>query len=88
VFLRMTKRERKRMRGRKFRGDSTSALTRFFAAFFFLLMAFGANADDCATLYAKSGAVPGTKSCRLDVVSNTPGGMGNYACINDSALVD
>ncbi|MFM0227747.1 DUF6531 domain-containing protein [Paraburkholderia dipogonis] len=53
-----------------------------------LSMAFGANADDCFTLYAKSGATPGSKTCKLDVTSNTPGGMGNYACINDFALID
>ncbi|CAE6701371.1 hypothetical protein R69888_00761 [Paraburkholderia haematera] len=63
-------------------------LCRFLAAFALLLVAFGANATDCFTLYSKSGATPGTKSCRLDVVSNTPGGMGNYACINDIALID
>jgi Rhs family protein len=63
-------------------------LCRFLAAFMLLLVAFGANATDCFTLYSNSGATPGTKSCRLDVVSNTPGGMGNYACINDIAQID
>ncbi|NYH18493.1 colicin E5-related ribonuclease [Paraburkholderia bryophila] len=61
---------------------------RLLTAFVLLVVAFGANADDCLTLYSKSGATPGTKTCRLDVVSNTPGGMGNYACINDLALID
>lgn len=67
----------------------TGNLIRLLATFVLLMVAFGANADDfCSTLYAKSGATPGTKSCRLDVTSNTPGGMGNYACINDAALID
>ncbi|MEZ0604236.1 DUF6531 domain-containing protein [Paraburkholderia sp. IW21] len=61
---------------------------RLLVAFILLPVAFSANADDCFTLYSKSGATPGTKSCRLDVTSNTPGGMGNYACINDLALID
>ena len=51
-------------------------------AFTSLSLAFGANADDCFTIHSKSGATPGTKSCKLDVTSNTPGGLGNYACIS------
>ncbi|MFM0176014.1 DUF6531 domain-containing protein, partial [Paraburkholderia sediminicola] len=58
------------------------------AAFILLILAFSANADDCFSLYAKSGATPGSKTCKLDVTSNTPGGMGNYACINDLAQID
>jgi YD repeat-containing protein len=46
------------------------------------------RADDCWTLYSKSGATPGTASCRLDVASNTPGGMGSYGCRNDIAAID
>ncbi|NYH15110.1 DUF6531 domain-containing protein [Paraburkholderia bryophila] len=61
---------------------------RLLAAFMLLMVAFGANATDCLTLYSQSGATPGSKTCRLDVVGNTPGGMGNYACINDLALID
>jgi YD repeat-containing protein len=53
-----------------------------------LLATFGASADDCFTLYAKSGATQGSPTCKIDVTSNTPGGMGNYACINDLALID
>ncbi|NYH20346.1 DUF6531 domain-containing protein [Paraburkholderia bryophila] len=63
-------------------------VVRLLAAFMLLTVAFGANAVDCLTLYAQSGATPGSKTCRLDVVGNTPGGMGNYACINDLALID
>lgn len=66
----------------------TGNLARVFAMFALLLIAFGVNATDCLTLYAQSGATPGSKTCRLDVVGNTPGGMGNYACINDLALID
>lgn len=61
---------------------------RLLAAFMLLMVAFAANADDCFTLYSKSGATPGSKSCKSDVTSNTPGGMGNYACINDLALIE
>jgi hypothetical protein len=61
---------------------------RLLAAFMLLMVTFGANADDCFTLYSKSGATPGSKTCKLDVTSNTPGGMGNYACINDLALIE
>ncbi|WGS52032.1 DUF6531 domain-containing protein [Paraburkholderia sp. D15] len=63
-------------------------LMRAIALFALLFIAFGANATDCLTLYSQSGAMPGSKTCRLDVVGNTPGGMGNYACINDLALID
>jgi YD repeat-containing protein len=76
------------MKFRTFQGGPASTLCRFLAAFALLLVAFGTNAKDCFELYSDSGATPGTKSCRLDVVSNTPGGMGNYACINDIALID
>jgi YD repeat-containing protein len=76
------------MKFRTCQSGSASMLCRFLAAFALLLVAFGANATDCFTLYSKSGATPGTKFCRLDVVSNTPGGMGNFACINDIAQID
>ncbi|CAB3797924.1 hypothetical protein LMG28614_04677 [Paraburkholderia ultramafica] len=62
--------------------------TRLLAAFMLLMFAFGANATDCFSLYAQSGATPGTPSCKLTVTSNTPGGLGNYACINDLAQID
>ncbi|WP_157763712.1 DUF6531 domain-containing protein [Paraburkholderia aromaticivorans] len=61
---------------------------RLLAAFTLLMGAFSANGVDCFALYSQSGATPGSRTCKLDVVSNTPGGMGNYACINDLALVD
>ncbi|MFM0251666.1 RHS repeat protein, partial [Paraburkholderia sediminicola] len=64
-------------------------LVRFLAAFALLMMAFGASADDgCWELYSKSGATPGTPSCRLDVASNTPSGMGSYGCRNNLDLID
>ncbi|HZZ02875.1 DUF6531 domain-containing protein [Paraburkholderia sp.] len=64
-------------------------MIRLLTAFMLLVVAFGANADDyCYSLYAKSGAKPGTTSCRNDVFGNTPGGMGNYACINNISLID
>ncbi|SIO34490.1 YD repeat-containing protein [Burkholderia sp. GAS332] len=64
-------------------------LVRFLAAFALLMMAFGANADNgCWELYSKSGATPGTPSCRLDVASNTPSGMGSYGCRNNLDLID
>ena len=61
---------------------------RLMAAFMLLIFAFSANADDCFSLYAKSGATPGSRTCKLDVTSNTPGGMGNYACINDLVQIE
>jgi hypothetical protein len=76
------------MKFRTCQGGPASTLCRFLAAFALLLVAFGTNAKGCFELYSDSGATPGTKSCRIDVVSNTPGGMGNYACINDIALID
>ncbi|MFM0723863.1 DUF6531 domain-containing protein [Paraburkholderia strydomiana] len=63
-------------------------MTRLLAALMLLMFAFGANATDCFSLYAQSGATPGTPSCKLTVASNTPGGLGNYACINDLAQID
>lgn len=68
--------------------DTAGFADRLLVAFMLLMLTFGANADDCFSLYAKSGATPGSKTCRIDVTSNTPGGMGNYACINDLALID
>ncbi|MFM0249430.1 RHS repeat protein, partial [Paraburkholderia sediminicola] len=64
-------------------------LARLLIAFTLLLVAFGANADNgCWELYSKSGATPGTPSCRLDVASNTPSGMGSYGCRNNLDLID
>ncbi|SIT39044.1 YD repeat protein [Paraburkholderia ribeironis] len=67
---------------------ATGLATRLTAAFMFLIFAPGANAADCSSLYAQSGATPGTPTCKLDVTGNTPGGLGNYACINDLAQID
>lgn len=69
-------------------GEAAGFSGRLVAAFILLILAFSANADDCFSLYAKSGATPGSKTCKLDVASNTPGGMGNYACINDLVQID
>jgi hypothetical protein len=63
-------------------------LIRITAACVLLLMASTARAESCWTLYGESGASPGSPSCRLDVASNTPGGMGSYGCRNDLALID
>lgn len=63
-------------------------LARLVSSCALLLVASTAHADDCWTLYSKSGATPGTASCRLDVASNTPSGMGSYGCRNDIAAID
>ncbi|MFM0297521.1 MULTISPECIES: hypothetical protein [Paraburkholderia] len=76
------------MKRQRLYGEAAGFSGRLMAAFVLLILAFSANADDCFSLYAKSGATPGSKTCKLDVTSNTPGGMGNYACINDLALID
>ena len=76
------------MRRNRITEDSASIVARLIAASVLLVIAFGASADDCFTLYSKSGATPGSRTCKLDVTSNSPGGMGNYACINDLALID
>lgn len=76
------------MKRHRLYGEAAGFSGRLMAAFMLLIFAFSANADDCFSLYAKSGATPGSKTCKLDVTSNTPGGMGNYACINDLALID
>ncbi|MFM0735862.1 hypothetical protein PQQ51_01290 [Paraburkholderia xenovorans] len=67
------------MTSRKSQNGAAGVLIRFLAAFALLLVAFGTNAKDCFELYSDSGATPGSKTCRLDVVGNTPGGMANYA---------
>jgi YD repeat-containing protein len=72
----------------RFRGGATAIVYRVVPMFALLLLSIGASADDCFSLYAKSGATQGSPTCKLDVTSNTPGGMGNYACINDLALID
>lgn len=76
------------MKNKNLTESPSGMVARLLAAFILLMVAFGANATDCFTLYSKSGAIPGSKTCRLDVTSNTPGGMGNYACINDLAGID
>lgn len=63
-------------------------ILRLLAALALSLTAISAHAESCWDLYPKSGATPGTSSCRLDVASNTPGGMGSYGCRNDMALID
>lgn len=76
------------MKNRRPTESPAGMMARLLTAFMLLVVAFGANADDCFTLYSKSGATPGSKTCKIDVTSNTPGGMGNYACINDLALIE
>ncbi|MFL9903245.1 DUF6531 domain-containing protein [Paraburkholderia fungorum] len=77
------------MKKERFNERHTGMAARLLAAFVLLVVAVSANADDyCYSLYAKSGATPGTPSCRYDVAGNTPGGMGNYACINNISLID
>ncbi|MEA3088239.1 MAG: hypothetical protein QOC89_5936, partial [Paraburkholderia sp.] len=80
------------MKDQNLPGGSAGILARLLAAIALLLVVFAANAssgdDMCFSLYAKSGAARSTKACRLDVVGNTPGGMGNYACINNLELID
>lgn len=51
----------------------TDIATRLLAAFMLLLIAFGANAADCNALYAATGAVPGSPTCRWDVYGRVPG---------------
>ncbi|WP_236071157.1 DUF6531 domain-containing protein, partial [Paraburkholderia domus] len=66
-------------------------LARLLVAFMLLLVAFSANADyqnDCTTRYAKSGAIQGSKFCAIDAASNSPGGPGGYACLNDLDLIN
>ncbi|WP_281664929.1 DUF6531 domain-containing protein [Paraburkholderia fungorum] len=63
-------------------------IVRLMAALALSSTAISAHAESCWDLYPKSGATPGTSSCRLDVVSNTPSGMGSYGCRNDMALID
>lgn len=67
---------------------AATVVIRLVAAYVLLIFASGANASDCFSLYAQSGARPGTPSCKLTVASNTPVGLGNYNCINDLALID
>lgn len=74
-------------RKKRYRGRTATAV-RLLAVFMMLPVAFGAVADDCFTLYASSGATQGSPTCKIDVTSNTPGGMGNYACINNLALIE
>ncbi|MGB8419960.1 DUF6531 domain-containing protein [Paraburkholderia sp.] len=78
------------MKDRNLSSGSAGILYRLLAALILLVVAFGARADytsDCTSRYAKSGAVPGTKSCALTVASNTPGGPGGYSCLNDIDLI-
>jgi YD repeat-containing protein len=65
-------------------------LSRLLIAVTLMSVAFGANADyrsDCTSRYAKSGAIQGSKSCPVDAASNSPGGLGGYACLNDIDLI-
>ena len=76
------------MKYKKVDENSASLTARLCAAFLLLMVAFGANAADCNALYAATGAVPGSPTCRWDVYGRVPGGMANYACINTWSLID
>jgi hypothetical protein len=55
------------MKYKKVDENSASLTARLCAAFLLLMVAFGANAADCNALYAATGAVPGSPTCRWDV---------------------
>ena len=76
------------MKNNKVTESPASMAARLLAAFVLLLVAFGANATDCNALYAATGAVPGSPTCRWDVYGRVPGSMANYACINTWSLID
>ncbi|MDR7009271.1 DUF6531 domain-containing protein [Paraburkholderia strydomiana] len=75
------------MKRRRRLGVATVFARRLFPAFT-LFLSINANAADCSSLYAQSGATPGSPTCKLDVTSNSPTGMGNYACINDLVQIE
>ncbi|MFC0402269.1 DUF6531 domain-containing protein [Paraburkholderia rhizosphaerae] len=51
--------------------------------------AYASGGDaSCFGLYSRSRAVPGTRGCAISVAGGTPGGMGNYSCINRLDLID
>ncbi|MGN4152250.1 RHS repeat domain-containing protein [Burkholderia gladioli] len=63
---------------------STGRVVQILITFILLLASLDIHASgDCSALYASSGAIPGSRTCELTVASRTPGGMANYACIND-----
>ena len=61
---------------------------RLLTAIVLLLITFGANAADCNALYAATGAIPGSSTCRWDVYARVPGSLANYACVNTWSLID
>jgi YD repeat-containing protein len=78
------------MKNRNLYGGSAAVAGRLLAAFLLLLVAFGANADDfdqyCFSLFAKSGATPGTPSCAVKVAAGTSLGMGSYGCTSQARI--
>jgi len=76
------------MKNKRLTESPAGMAVRLLAAFMLLLVAFGANAADCNALYAATGAVPGSPTCRWDVYGRVPGSMANYACINTWSLID
>ncbi|CAB3762003.1 DUF6531 domain-containing protein [Paraburkholderia solisilvae] len=51
--------------------------------------AYASGGDtSCFGLYAQARATPGTRGCAISVAGGTPGGMGNYSCINRLDLID
>jgi hypothetical protein len=76
------------MRQKKTPNGLRANIVRLLAALALSSTAISAHAESCWDLYPKSGATPGTSSCRLDVASNTPSGIGSSGCRNDMALID
>jgi hypothetical protein len=58
---------RRAMKNNRVTESSAGMVERLLAAFMLLMLAFGANAADCNALYAATGAVPGSPTCRWDV---------------------
>ncbi|SDH97278.1 hypothetical protein [Paraburkholderia phenazinium] len=55
------------MKNNRVTESSAGMVERLLAAFMLLMLAFGANAADCNALYAATGAVPGSPTCRWGV---------------------
>jgi YD repeat-containing protein len=73
------------MKNNRLTDGPAAMVARLLAVLMLMLSSIDANAVDCPMLYSQSGAIPGTSDCPVEVAGNTPGGMGNYACLNDMA---